>query len=345
MGFTTGPLCCAAGLVAAAVPKGPLSLTSAARQAEVPARQTGAIALDTGHARQLGRSSVPHVPLSRQLQEMPCPHCERVFKQADRLKQHIQKQHADVAAAADAGASSSSSAGAAAAAAEQPPKVLAPAAVAAVGAAAAAAVKSVAAAGKPGKGDSRGDASAGAASTSAAAPASAAAPKLMDIGSRAGYYEAKSPKLLLHEWCLREKAPRPRYRASQAEGGLWKCKVGSSPPQRCRPSFQAESAGGGAAERRGAALCCPAQAARRCRASRPQPRRDADTLCCHFPHACRWCCRTQRSKSWMWWCSWMSSRRPPLRKRRSSAARWRRCTEFRQAFLLPLRTDVRLSHA
>lgn len=163
---------------------------------------------------------------------MPCPHCDRVFKQADRLKQHIQKQHADEAAAADPGTSSSSSGSAAAA--QQPPKVLAPAAVAAVGAAAAAAVKSVAAAGKPGKGDSKGTASAGnASSTSGTAPApaaaaAAAAPKLMDIGSRAGYYEAKSPKLLLHEWCLREKAPRPRYRASQAEGGLWKCKVGGA---------------------------------------------------------------------------------------------------------------------
>jgi hypothetical protein len=28
-------------------------------------------------------------------QEEKCPYCERVFKQSDRLKQHIAKQHAD----------------------------------------------------------------------------------------------------------------------------------------------------------------------------------------------------------------------------------------------------------
>ena len=30
--------------------------------------------------------------------ELPCPHCDRIFKQQDRLKQHIAKQHADVVA-------------------------------------------------------------------------------------------------------------------------------------------------------------------------------------------------------------------------------------------------------
>lgn len=42
------------------------------------------------------------------------------------------------------------------------------------------------------------------------------------------FYEAKSPKLLLHEWCVREKVPRPRYRPTAMEGGLWKCKVSCS---------------------------------------------------------------------------------------------------------------------
>ena len=30
--------------------------------------------------------------------ELPCPHCDRIFKQQDRLKQHVQKQHADALA-------------------------------------------------------------------------------------------------------------------------------------------------------------------------------------------------------------------------------------------------------
>ena len=35
--------------------------------------------------------------------ELPCPHCDRIFKQQDRLKQHIAKQHADVVAEQGAG--------------------------------------------------------------------------------------------------------------------------------------------------------------------------------------------------------------------------------------------------
>ncbi|PRW33164.1 P-loop containing nucleoside triphosphate hydrolase isoform A [Chlorella sorokiniana] len=170
-----------------------------------------------------GGSKGPAV-VDKRGQELPCPHCDRIFKQSDRLKQHIQKQHADLAAAAESEAASSSAAAAAAPAA---PKVLAPKAVAAVNAAASAAVKSVAAAAAPGK--QQGKAAAGGAGAAggsgAAAAAAASGPKLMDIGSKAGFYEAKSPKLLLHEWCLREKVPRPRYRPSATEGGLWKCKV------------------------------------------------------------------------------------------------------------------------
>ena len=30
--------------------------------------------------------------------EMACPHCERIFKQQDRLRQHIARQHADAVA-------------------------------------------------------------------------------------------------------------------------------------------------------------------------------------------------------------------------------------------------------
>jgi len=34
----------------------------------------------------------------RASKEMPCPHCDRIFKQQDRLKQHIARQHADAVA-------------------------------------------------------------------------------------------------------------------------------------------------------------------------------------------------------------------------------------------------------
>jgi ATP-dependent RNA helicase DHX57 len=35
---------------------------------------------------------------------------------------------------------------------------------------------------------------------------------MMDIGSKGGYYDAKSPKLILHEWLLKEKQPKARYK-------------------------------------------------------------------------------------------------------------------------------------
>jgi dsRNA-specific ribonuclease len=40
--------------------------------------------------------------------------------------------------------------------------------------------------------------------------------KVMDVGARAGYYTEKSPKMLLHEWCLQQKRPTPRYRSTEA---------------------------------------------------------------------------------------------------------------------------------
>ena len=33
--------------------------------------------------------------------ELPCPHCDRTFKQIDRLRMHVQKQHADVASSSE----------------------------------------------------------------------------------------------------------------------------------------------------------------------------------------------------------------------------------------------------
>lgn len=49
--------------------------------------------------------------LDKRGQEEKCPHCDRVFKQSGRLRDHIAKQHAEQLQpeAADAGGSSSSS--------------------------------------------------------------------------------------------------------------------------------------------------------------------------------------------------------------------------------------------
>lgn len=35
--------------------------------------------------------------------------------------------------------------------------------------------------------------------------------RIMDVGSKGGAYDYKSPKLILHEMLLRDKAPKPRY--------------------------------------------------------------------------------------------------------------------------------------
>lgn len=47
----------------------------------------------------------------------------------------------------------------------------------------------------------------------------------MEIGSKAGYYSSKSPKMILHEWCARDKRLKPRYKAIAMDGGRFRCKV------------------------------------------------------------------------------------------------------------------------
>lgn len=49
----------------------------------------------------------------------------------------------------------------------------------------------------------------------------------MDVGAKAGFYTEKSPKMLLHEWCMQKKRPTPRYRITAAEEGeqITKAKV------------------------------------------------------------------------------------------------------------------------
>ena len=48
---------------------------------------------------------------------------------------------------------------------------------------------------------------------------------MMEVGSRAGYYTSKSPKMILHEWCNRANLPKPRYKAIALEDGRFRCKV------------------------------------------------------------------------------------------------------------------------
>lgn len=127
-------------------------------------------------------------------QELACPHCDRIFKQSGRLNDHIKKQHSDAEGA-------STSNGAAAPAGEQSVSAAAPKAVA------------------PSPAPS-------APSAPMAAPASKPAPRIMDVGSKGGAYDYKSPKLLLQEMLMRDKAPKARYKAlPSADGGSWRCKA------------------------------------------------------------------------------------------------------------------------
>jgi hypothetical protein len=47
----------------------------------------------------------------------------------------------------------------------------------------------------------------------------------MDVGAGGGYYTQKTPKLLLHEWCLRAKRPKPRYKALPEADGTFRCRA------------------------------------------------------------------------------------------------------------------------
>jgi ATP-dependent RNA helicase DHX57 len=163
--------------------------------------------------------------LDKRGQELQCPHCDRIFKQTGRLNEHVKKQHSKEAGGEDAedaeddgrcvsAAGSSSSSSTAAPPAAPLPTVPAPRPT----------PTSTAGAEAAGKGQARG------AGTSPAAVASAGGPPpqgggMMDVGSRAGAYTSKSPKLLLHEWLIKEKRPKPRYKTSEMAAGTFTCKV------------------------------------------------------------------------------------------------------------------------
>ena len=58
-------------------------------------------------------------------------------------------------------------------------------------------------------------------------------PRIMDIGSKSGAYDFKSPKLILHEMLLKDKAPKARYKSIfEKEISLWRCKVVLPHPKR-----------------------------------------------------------------------------------------------------------------
>jgi len=160
-----------------------------------------------------GGSKGPAV-IDKRGQEDKCPHCDRTFKQSGRLRDHIARQHAAEAgleSGGDGGGPSDPAAAAAAASGSGPSGKPPP---------------------RPGSSGS-GAASAPAAASSSSSSAAAAAPKvMMDVGARGGYFDEKSPKLLLQEWCTRNKRPQPRYvtqsggsRANGPPKGQYGCKV------------------------------------------------------------------------------------------------------------------------
>lgn len=154
------------------------------------------------------------------------------------------------------------------------------------------------------------------------------------VGSTAGYYTEKSPKVLLHEWCVRQKRPRPKYRpqALMGEGG------GQAPAPgqyRCKVRHQ-----GGWQQRlprgvclhgmvgEGSSFVCAA-----CPGCRPMP--TSNCLCLVFvciPSWCvlRWCCPMQSTlaASATASCGWTPSGRRAVRRRRNSAVQWWRCMRW-----------------
>ena len=164
--------------------------------------------------------------------ELECPHCDRTFKQVmlvvrllmpaytyilqaaklliltfsacmqiQRFREHIQKKHADMAEAGGDASAASSSAFTMAPSAEKPQV-------------------SLSTASQRTQTDSY-------AWPSQNEPAVSLQGKTMDVGAKAGVYTEKSPKMLLHEWCIQKKRPTPRYRITVAEEGeqITKAKV------------------------------------------------------------------------------------------------------------------------
>ncbi|KAK9809193.1 hypothetical protein WJX72_011126 [[Myrmecia] bisecta] len=110
-------------------------------------------------------------------QERPCPHCDRTFKQVQRLKEHIAKKHPPE----DEGGDDAASVAGSSAAAEGPSNV----------------------------------------AQQAAPPGG----KMFDVGSRAGFYTERSPKMILMEHCTKQKLGKPRFQARPDKHGTIGCRV------------------------------------------------------------------------------------------------------------------------
>jgi ATP-dependent RNA helicase DHX57 len=171
------------------------------------AKRTAAKVFSSGGG---GGAKGPSV-LDKRGQEEKCPHCDRTFKQSGRLKDHIAKQHAAEGGGdgQEASTSAADAAGPSGSGSGRPP-LARPGSSGALGAAGAAASKP--AGSRPGTSGSG----------SAAGAAASGAPRekvMMDVGARGGFFDEKSPKLLLQEWCTRAKRPQPRYVAQSGSRG------------------------------------------------------------------------------------------------------------------------------
>ena len=169
-------------------------------------------------------------------QEVKCPHCDKTYvnvrissvpfiiqcwlilqhSKSGRLKEHIASKHSDQEP--QAGPSTSSQATPASGGASGGGNtVKAPIQPIRAPPSASAKTSSVSSAAPPGP------------QQSSQAPPPASGGGMMDVGSKAGYYTSKSPKLQLLELCQKDKKPTPRYSARTAEGsgeeGGWSCKV------------------------------------------------------------------------------------------------------------------------
>lgn len=153
-----------------------------------------------------GGTKGPSVIDKRNIEEK-CPFCDRIFKQNSRLKDHVARQHPNGAAAGAGGGEQQlqdqEEAGVAPNAAQQP------SAAGSAGASSSSTGGTTAAAALPPRSAAAG-APAGAGGTAAGTVAGGG---MFDVGSRAGFYTEKAPRLMLAEWCAAQKRPRPKFKA------------------------------------------------------------------------------------------------------------------------------------
>ena len=160
-----------------------------------------------------GGSKGPSV-IDKRGQELQCPHCQRVFKQSGRLQDHIKRQHADLGAS-----ETPSEDGKSVVKNETKKEQL-----------------NAKKEGRNLESDTPkvgSDDSKKALSTSGRRECKEGSQdkmkqyRIMDIGSKAGAYDYKSPKLLLHELLIRNKQPKARYKSlpDSNSSDLWRCKV------------------------------------------------------------------------------------------------------------------------